>query len=83
MTIGLYARRKQWPLEGITVELRHSRARAADCESCATRPALLDHIDREVRLVGPLSEEQRARLLEIAKRLESRPARHAFPEVIQ
>lgn len=68
MTLGLYARRKQWPLESVTVRLRHSKVHAADCESCETKPALLDHIDREVHLVGPLTEEQRARLLEIANK---------------
>src|SRR5688572_7824726 len=30
MTIGLYARRKQWPLEAVRVHLRHSRIHAAD-----------------------------------------------------
>lgn len=36
MTVGLYARRKQIPLEGITVALRHSRVHAKDCADCAT-----------------------------------------------
>lgn len=68
MTISMYARRKEWPLESVTVRLRHSKVHAADCESCETQPALLDHIDREVHLVGPLTEEQRARLLDIANK---------------
>jgi putative redox protein len=68
MTVALYARRKQWPLEAVTVRLSHSRVHAADCEACETRPAVLDHIDREVELEGALSEEQRTRLLEIANR---------------
>lgn len=66
MTIALYARRKGWPLEAVAVRLRHSRIHAADCASCETRDGLLDHIDREVELVGSLSEEQRQRLLAIA-----------------
>src|SRR6202163_4464054 len=32
MTVGLYARRKQLPLENITVSLSHSRIHAKDCE---------------------------------------------------
>lgn len=68
MTIGMYARRKAWPLESVTVQLRHSKVHAADCESCETKPALVDHIEREVQLFGPLSEDQRARLLEIANK---------------
>ena len=53
MTLALYARRKAWPLEAVTVRLRHSKVHAADCE---------------VELTGPLSEEQRVRLLEIANK---------------
>ena len=68
MTVAMYARRKQWPLQAVTVRLRHSKIHAADCESCETREGLLDHIDRDVELAGPLSEEQRARLLEIANK---------------
>lgn len=66
MTVALYARRKQWPLEAVTVRLRHSKIHAADCESCETRAGKLDRIERDVELVGALSQEQRNRLLEIA-----------------
>ena len=66
MTIGLYARRKQIPLENITVSLRHSRIYAKDCEECETRDGLLDRIDVEIDLTGPLSIEQHAKLMEIA-----------------
>ena len=34
MTIGMYARRKRWPLESVTVWLRHQRKYVADCEDC-------------------------------------------------
>ena len=66
MTLAMYARRKQWPLEAVTVQLRHSRIHAADCEACETKEGFLDHIQRDVQLTGSLSEEQRARLLDIA-----------------
>jgi putative redox protein len=68
MTLALYARRKGWTLEAVTVRLRHSRIHAADCEDCETRDGRLDHIDREVELSGVLPDEQRARLLEIANK---------------
>lgn len=68
MTIALYARRKQWPLEAVTVMLRHSKIHAADCENCETREGRLDRIERDVELKGSLSDEQRARLLEIANK---------------
>jgi uncharacterized OsmC-like protein len=66
MTVGLYARRKQMPLENITVSLRHSRIYATDCEECETKEGMLDRIDVEVDLTGPLSTEQHAKLMEIA-----------------
>jgi putative redox protein len=66
MTLALYARRKQWPLEAVTVRLRHSRIHAADCASCETHEGMLDQIERDVELVGDLDAGQRARLLEIA-----------------
>src|SRR5215213_8030175 len=34
MTVTLYARRKQWPLEKVTVRLRQDRIYAKDCEEC-------------------------------------------------
>jgi putative redox protein len=68
MTIGLYARRKGWPLESVTVALRHSRVHASDCEHCETKEGSIDRIEREIELTGSLSDEQRTRLLEIASR---------------
>ncbi len=68
MTLTLYARRKQWPLETITVRLQHSRVYATDCAECETKEGRIDRIDREIALGGPLDDEQRARLLEIADR---------------
>ena len=66
MTIGLYARRKQLPLENITVSLRHSRIHARDCEDCDTKQGMLDRIDVGVGLTGSLNPEQHAKLMEIA-----------------
>jgi uncharacterized OsmC-like protein len=66
MTVGLYARRKQFPLENITVSLRHSRIHAQDCEECETKEGMLDRIDTYIELTGSLTVEQRAKLIEIA-----------------
>jgi putative redox protein len=68
ITLRMYAERKQWPLEDVTVELRHSRSHAADERECEDRPVRLDQIDVSITLDGPLTAEQRARLLEIASR---------------
>ena len=66
MTLRMYADRKEWPLEGVAVHLNHDRIHARDCEDCETTEGMVDHIDRVVELRGPLSDEQRSRLLEIA-----------------
>ena len=68
MTVALYARRKQWPLQDVTVRLRHSRIHAEDCADCETKEGMLHRIQREIALTGPLAGEQRARLLEIANK---------------
>ena len=66
MTVKMYAARKGWPLERAEVRLRHYRVYSRDCADCENKNALIDHIDRSLRLIGPLNSEQRRRLLEIA-----------------
>jgi len=68
MTIALYARRNRWPLDEVAVRLQHSRVHAEDCADCETKQGMLDLIEREISLSGTLSEEQRARLRDIADR---------------
>ena len=68
MTVAMYARRKRWPLEAVTVRLRHSKIHAADCEACETKEGRLDRIERTLELSGVLSDDQRARLLDIANK---------------
>ena len=66
ITLRLYANRKQWPLERVSVRLSHGRDYATDCMACETKPVQLDRIDREITLEGRLDPEQRARFLAIA-----------------
>jgi putative redox protein len=65
MTLNLYARRKQWPLESVTVRLRQNRIHSKDCKECL-QDGYVHRIERSVSFTGPLSDEQRARLQEIA-----------------
>ena len=67
MTVTLYARRKQWPLEKVTVRLRQNRVHVKDCQECVQNgDGFVHRIERAVSFSGPLSDEQRARLDEIA-----------------
>ena len=66
MTIALYARRKNWPLQEVVVSLWHSKIHAADCAECETREGKIDRIEREIQLIGSLTSEQRSKLMEIA-----------------
>jgi uncharacterized OsmC-like protein len=66
MTVGLYARRKQFPLHKITVSLWHSRIHAKDCEDCETKDGMVDRIEVEVELTGSLTAEQHAKLMDVA-----------------
>ena len=67
MTTMLYARRKAWPVERVTVRLRQQRIHGRDCQECEQKTdAFVHRIERAVTLDGALTEEQRARLQEIA-----------------
>lgn len=66
MTVTLYARRKQWPLEGVSVRLRQNRIHAKDCEVCEDQEGFVHRIERTITLAGSLTPEQHARLQEIA-----------------
>ncbi|HEY9257278.1 OsmC family protein [Chitinophaga sp.] len=58
VTVKMYANRKKWPLDNVEVELRFNSAGKPD--------PLTTVIDMEVHFTGNLSEEQLARLLQIA-----------------
>jgi len=77
MTIRMYADLKGFPLERATVELKHEKIHAADCADCETKDGKIDRIDRLIRLEGPLSEEQRAKLLEISNKCPVHRTLHA------
>ncbi len=59
LTLRLYADRKGWPLDAVEAAVSH------EVQPDATPR---DLFRRTVSLTGPLDEEQRARLLEIAER---------------
>ena len=68
ITLQMYARRKEWPLEGVEVTLTHRKDHSRDCAECDEKDARLDVVDVKVSVRGPLDADQRARLLQIARR---------------
>jgi putative redox protein len=68
MTIRMYADRKGWPLDHVSVQLTHNRVHADNCREQIRNPCTVAHIDRTLELTGLLTEQQRARLLTIAER---------------
>ena len=69
MTVRMYARRKGWPLEHVSVDVDHGKTHASDCSDCETTDGKIDEFKRSIRLIGPdLTDEQRTRMMEIADR---------------
>lgn len=68
MTLQMYARRKKWDLQEVTVHLEHYKDYVADMQDVDNPKSKIDHFDRVLELEGDLSEEQKQRLLEIANR---------------
>ncbi|MBS0532934.1 MAG: OsmC family protein, partial [Proteobacteria bacterium] len=66
MTIRLYAEFKKIPLKDVSVRLMHGKIHAKDCETCDTKVSAVDRIERTITLEGPLDDEQRQKLMEIA-----------------
>jgi uncharacterized OsmC-like protein len=62
----MYANRKDINLNNIDVILSHSRIHAEDCENCHSNEGMVDVIDKQIRLEGDLSDQERLKLLEIA-----------------
>ena len=68
MTLRMYADHKGWPLERVHVRLRTAPSHEPDSE-VSDRQAVGPHLlERRIELEGPLTAEQRARLMQIADR---------------
>ena len=63
MTIRMYARRKCWPLAHVSVDVLHDKVHAQDAGG---QDARIDRFIRRITLHGPLDQDQRNRLREIA-----------------
>jgi putative redox protein len=56
ITMKMYANRKEWPLDGVRVK----------CDLVKDEPGSPNRILRKISLEGPLDEDQKARLIQIA-----------------
>jgi putative redox protein len=69
ITTQMYARRKEWPLEGVQVSMSTQKIHAKDCEDCESDPnARIDIIETEISFEGDLDKEQLERLKEISEK---------------
>lgn len=68
MTLLMYARRKEWDLKGVEVDLAHDRVYVEDTEGVEGDNGKIDRYSIDIRLTGDIDEEQRERLAYIATR---------------
>ncbi len=66
LTILLYARRKNWSIDGASVHLVHERKTVEEPVEGEMIRRKVERIVQEISFQGDLDDEQRARLLEIA-----------------
>jgi len=68
MTLHMYAKRKKWDLQEVTVHIDHHKDYAETLTADGTKPQKIDVFSKQITLVGDLDETQRTRLLAIADR---------------
>jgi putative redox protein len=68
MTLHVYARREKMPLEEVTARVSHDRQHVRDCTDCTSTVGYIHRFRVEISLTGPLTDEQRQKLLSIAAR---------------
>ncbi len=83
MTIQMYARRKKWQVDEVTVHLEHKKDYADDMDAVMDeKKRKIDKFEREIILEGDLDDAQKKRLLEIADRCPVHRTLHEEVEVV-
>jgi putative redox protein len=65
MTAKMYAARKDWPLEAIEISLGFERITASKYPGYVGDAQFVHEVHEQVTLYGPLSDEQKARIMDI------------------
>jgi putative redox protein len=68
ITTQMYAKRKQWNLQSVHIDVAYDQLLAADNTASGAAIGMAGQFEMEISLVGDLSEEQRNRLFEVANR---------------
>lgn len=66
MTVKLYAKRKKWPLESVSVFLNYEKRHMDAFDEKGEKMTSMEYITKKIRFTGKLDEKQRHKLLEIA-----------------
>ena len=82
MTILLYTRRKEWPLDSVEVRCSHERVHCRDAEDCEeSERAYIDLIRRHIVIKGDLTDDQKERVAYIARRCPIHRTLEAKPRI--
>ncbi len=68
MTLNMYARHKNLPVDRVRCRVTHEKIHARDCADCEATDGRIDVFARAIRIEGDLNDAQRRRMLEIADR---------------
>jgi putative redox protein len=86
MTLLMYARRKEWPLERVAVDIQHDRVHADDAANAEKPGGMVEHFRIELVLHGELDDDQIERLSDISTRCPVRKTlagAHVFHETVR
>ncbi len=82
MTLQMYARRKNWPLDDVVCHVNYTKEHMEDCEQCDDKSAKIDTFTREITLEGNLTSEQKEKLLQIADKCPVHKTLHTQTQII-